>query len=122
MKLKHKATLYSLLVFPGAGYFFLDRMQRGFVAMFLSLGGLAVLTVEAFHKAQVLAEKIVYGELPYDINVIRQQIPLTPGVLDERLVIGITLSLLLLWLFACVDSYRIGQVLEASDFGLEKSD
>ena len=77
--------------------------------MLLCTAAFTVLMFEAFAKANVLAEKIVYGEIPYDINVIRKLIPSTLGVVPENCLLAATALIFAVWFVSCVDAYRIGR-------------
>ena len=112
MKLSTKAALYSAIVFPGAGYFIVKNKLRGGIALSISLGCLVVFMIEAFNKAQIIAGKIVSGEIPYDINIIRDQIPLTPGVFATEFIMVTTICIALVWIVGGIDSYRLGKLLD----------
>ncbi len=108
MKLSTKAAIYSGLVFPGAGYFVVKKNFHGSIAFLITFAGLAVVVIEAFHKAQIIAEKIVAGAIPVDIGFIREQILETPGAFSPAVVSAISIVIGLVWLVGIVDSYRIG--------------
>jgi len=109
MKLSTRAAIYSGLVFPGAGYFVVKKTIHGAVAFLITFAGLAVVMIEAFHKAQIIADKIVMGAIPIDIGVIREQILTTPGVFSTPVVSAISIVIGLVWLVGIVDSWRIGK-------------
>ncbi len=108
MKLATKAAIYSGLVFPGAGYFVVKKAIHGSISFLITFAGLAVVVIEAFHKAQVIAEKIVVGAIPVDIGLIRERILETPGAFSPEVVSSVTIMIGLVWLVGIVDSYRIG--------------
>ncbi len=113
MKLSTRALLYSGLVFPGAGYFVVKKIVRGIIAFLMTFVGLVVVMVEAFHKAQIIAEKIVMGAIPIDISVIREQILVTPGVFSTTVVSVVSAMIGLVWLVGIVDSWRLAKQEEA---------
>ncbi len=115
MKLPMKAALYSGLVFPGAGYFVVQKKLRGFVALLISIAGLSVIIMESIHKAQIIAEKIVSGAIPFDIKIVQQQIFETPGIFSPDLLSGVYTVIGLVWLIGIVDGYRIGRIVQAKD-------
>lgn len=106
MQLHHKAMLYSALVFPGSGYFVIKNKVLGLIFILLTLLLLAPLMVEANHKAQIIAQQIVYGDISLNILAIREQIEQTPGILTNQQVNFIYGSLLSVWLVGILDSYR----------------
>lgn len=120
MKLPIKAALYSALVFPGAGFFILQRNKLAIVFLLLTLAGLAGLAYEPvrqipsiIQKTQLIAEKIAYGQLPMDITVIipmiRQDILNTLDSANPTLIASISITLGVLWIIGVVASYRLGQ-------------
>ena len=109
MKIERKVLVYSGLVFPGAGYFFIERYKRALLAMALTMSCLVMLFIDVFYKASVLAQKIVYGEIPYDFFLIRQLIPTTPGFFEPLIVSAVYWVLVSTWLIGVVDSYRLAK-------------
>jgi len=114
MKLSTKAAIYSALVFPGAGYFVVKKTVHGAVAFLITFVGLALVMVEAFHKAQIIADKMVAGAIPLDIGVIREQILTTPGVFSATVVSAISIVIGVVWLGGIIDSWRIAKRGEAA--------
>ncbi|MEY8247440.1 MAG: hypothetical protein RPT11_03570, partial [Bermanella sp.] len=112
MKPSLKALLLSALVFPGAGYFSLNKAKQGWAFLMINLSSLAVLMYDAMQKAQIISEKIAYGHIPLDISHIRQQIEDLPDVVDGNIIAAAYLIILLLWLGGMIDSYRIGKIQE----------
>ena len=109
MKLSTKAAIYSALVFPGAGYFVVKKTVHGTVAFLITFAGLALVMVEAFHKAQIIADKIVTGEVAIDLGVIREQILTTPGVFSTTVVSAISIVIGVVWVGGIIDSWRIAK-------------
>lgn len=120
MKLSIKATLYSALVFPGAGYFILNRNKQAITFLLLTIAGLACIAYEpikqiplVIQKTQLMAEKIAYGQLPMDLTVIvpmiRQDILNTLDSTNPTLMSSISISLGILWLIGIFDCYRLGK-------------
>lgn len=109
MRSSVKVLLYSGLVFPGAGYFVLGKMYRGGVALVITLGCLVFITSDIIHRATVIAEKIVQGEVPYDISIVREQILLTPGELSDSTISLLTITIGLVWLISLIDGYYLAK-------------
>ncbi len=112
MKLSVKALIYSAIVFPGAGYFILNKPRQGLAFLIIALSSLTVPIYDAFQKAQIISEKIVYGYIPMDISSIRQQIETLPEVVNGNLISAAYLIILVVWLIGVIDSYRIGKTQE----------
>ena len=113
MKLSTRALIYSGLVFPGAGYFVVKKTVHGAIAFLITFIGLVVVMIEVFHKAQIIAEKIVMGVIPIDISVIREQILVTPGMFNISVVSAVSVVIGLVWLVGVVDSWRLAKQEEA---------
>lgn len=109
MKIETKAALYSAIVFPGSGYFFTKEKKRGYLCIATSLIILFILMKEAFYKAQIIANKIVFGEIPLDINLIRELIHSTPGIYSENMLTLVYTTLFFVWLISIIDSYRLAK-------------
>ena len=109
MQLSVKVLLYSGLVFPGAGYFVLEKMYRGGVALVITLVCLVFIMSDVIHRATVIAEKIVRGEVPYDISVVREQIFLTPGELSDGTISLLSITIGLVWLISLIDGYYLAR-------------
>jgi len=120
LKLSIKAALYSALVFPGAGYFILQRNKQAIAFLLLTLVGLAGIAYEpvkqiplVIQKTQLMAEKIAYGQLPMDLTVIvpmiRQDILNTLDSANPTLISNISIALGILWFIGVFDCYRSGR-------------
>lgn len=107
MKLSAKVLLYSGLVFPGAGYFVLEKMYRGGVALITTIGCLVFIMSDVFHRASIIAEKIVQGDIPYDISIVREQILRTPGELSDGTISMLSITIGMVWLISLVDGYYL---------------
>lgn len=112
MKTSTKAAIYSAIVFPGAGFFIVNSKLRGFLALTVTLGCLAMVMYDAFHKAQIIANKIVSGEIPYSVNAIIRQIDSTQGMLTPQLMTIISSTIVVVWLWGVVEAFRIGKNLD----------
>ena len=116
MKLSTKAALYSFIVFPGAGYFIAKEKNRGLVAFVISTVIFIIYMFEAFHKAQIIAEKILSGQLPlFDLSRIRAEIPLTEGIVNPEFLMGVSILLGLVWFISIFDSFRLAKAKEPID-------
>lgn len=112
MKLSSKAALFSAFVFPGSGYFVVKQKPKGFIYLGIFLSTLALLMVEAVHKAMYIANKIVAGHISFDITAIREQILLAPGRFDATMIAFASWLIAILWLISIIDAYRLGRALD----------
>ncbi len=111
MKLSTKAALFSGLLFPGSGYFIVKKKRRGFLFFVVTLASLAIILIEAIHKAQVIAQDILSGALVMSVETLREQIQITPGAFSPEIISAVTYFVVGLWVISIVDCYRIGQKL-----------
>ncbi len=112
MKLSIKAALFSAFIFPGAGYFIVQKLTQGIIFILIALSGLTIIIIDAVHKAQVIAEQIVSGVISINIELIREQILEAPGAFNPDILTGAYIVIGLVWLVSIVDCYRIGSNIE----------
>jgi phosphatidylglycerophosphate synthase len=106
VKLEYKVVLYSVLFFPGAGYFLLRSRWMGWLCVLLTLVCLGFVMFEANHKSKIIVEQINRGELSATVPVIARAIKNTPSPLafwQQWLVYG---SLVGIWGVAIFDGYH----------------
>ena len=115
MKLSVKVLLYSGLVFPGAGYFILKKTLRATVAFAITIGCFLFIMKEVFYRANIVAEKIVQGDIPYDIAVVREQILLTSGALSEGTMSTLSGIIAIVWLVGLLDGYYLARRKESNE-------
>lgn len=109
MKLSVKVLMYSGLVFPGAGYFMLKKKLRGAMAFAITISCLLFIMREIFHRANIVAEKLIHGDIVYDIAIIREQILLTPGSLSEGTMNTLSMVIGMVWFVSMLDSYYLAR-------------
>ena len=109
MTIFSKPVIFSALIFPGSGYFFLNRPKQAMAFMLSTLSCLLVVFYDAYYKAQIIAEKIIDGYLPIDIQSIQQEILTTQGVISPSVITALSFIIGGLWLFGIIDCYRIGR-------------
>ena len=109
MKLAYKAVLYSALIYPGGGHFLLKRHAMGAVYASIATACLCALLVRAIEIAQSISNRILSGEIPFDIGKIRSEISLQ-ALSDGSLTVTIATWLLIAcWIVAGADAFRIGR-------------
>jgi len=108
MKKPVKAALLSSLIFPGAGHVFLRRYISSFVLATFGGAAFYILISHAISTAQILAGRILNGEINPSITNIRTLIA-EHQTADEAQLVSIATSLfIVVWIIAIVDSYRVG--------------
>jgi len=80
-------------------------MAASFIALF-------VITSKAVSKAKVISEQIASGEVPYDMEVIRDLIAQSQTPQEIQLINLMTLVFLVAWFIGVVDSYRTARMQE----------
>ncbi len=105
------AALLSAFVCPGAGHFYLKQPKIGTLLSCTSLSGLVYLLYQAVQQAQLIADRILSGELPLDVNLIYQQITQVSADANLFWINVATYSFIISWLVGMIDSYRLGKKL-----------
>ena len=106
MKQSTKVTLLSLLVFPGVGHLVLKKytIATGFMASFAYL--LLGLVKDIHDKTQQVIDGIIRGEIPIELSAIQQAL-INHGALENPNLTKVGYILLIIWVFAAWDAYRI---------------
>ncbi|MEJ2608695.1 MAG: hypothetical protein P8179_01120 [Candidatus Thiodiazotropha sp.] len=115
MKQSIKAALFSGLVFPGVGHFYLKHYLLGVIFASASLVATAFLLTPIIQVAQEIANKIATGEIPLDAGTINSQITQQVNNIASSASIALW-SLISIWLIAIGDSYRLGRKRDLSSF------
>lgn len=108
MKRATKAALLSALVFPGAGYFIVNKAKQALSFILLTLAGLSAILYDSVYKAQIIAQKVAAGSISLDPNIIRDEILKTQGAINPEIITAITFGIGTLWIVAIIDGYRLG--------------
>ncbi|MDP2562050.1 hypothetical protein [Psychrobium sp. 1_MG-2023] len=106
MKKTTKAVVLSIVVFPGAGHIFLKRYKTA--ALFLGIFGAAAVMIisNILSRAQLIADRIIAGEIPPDFTTILQEVAKQSEVYSSHHQTIISFSLLILWQLCTFDAYR----------------
>tara|TARA_B110000495_G_scaffold168561_1_gene155546 strand:- start:149 stop:502 length:354 start_codon:yes stop_codon:yes gene_type:complete len=107
-----KAALLSALIIPGAGHFFLKRTLSGVVLAGVAVVALYVLVSSVVERALELVNKIQRGEVSPDIAAMTELVIKQPMGAEAQAINIATLTLMVVWLVAVVDSYRVGRLEE----------
>ncbi len=84
------------------------------MAFAITISCLLFIITEVFQRANIIAEKIIHGEIVYDIAIIREQILLTPGALSEGTMNALSIVIGMVWLISMLDSYYLARRQEAT--------
>jgi len=103
-----KGALLSGLGFPGLGQIVLKFYKRGVALMFVVLGCLLVIALEAIQKAFTIVEKITSGGA---VDMSRITEAATQGAAtSESLITKLAFFLIIVfWNIGVIDAYRIGK-------------
>ena len=109
MKLSIKAPLYSALLFPGSGYFLLQKPKRGVISIAMVCAALLTILQELYSKAVIISEQIKSGNIPFDITIIHQKV--TEAIHTLPMTMFVILSIIIggIWAFSIVDCYLLGK-------------
>ena len=108
MRKSLKAALFSALLFPGSGHFFLKKHLRATLLAGVSIVCVYVLLSTAVEMAQEISLKIQSGEIPFDVTRITEEVSKQTASSGTQLADISTYLLAICWLVGIVDSYRVG--------------
>jgi hypothetical protein len=109
MKKAGKAALLSALVFPGAGHVYLKKHGRGMVLITVSIAALYFLLTKSIEHAMQVLDKIQSGAVQPDMAVIIDLVTKQMSTADSQLLNIATTALIICWVVAIIDSYRVGR-------------
>ncbi|MBX2846879.1 MAG: hypothetical protein KTR16_01055 [Acidiferrobacterales bacterium] len=112
MKTPIKAVLLSAFVMPGAGHIYLKRHIVAAVLIVVSLAAFSMLMSIALDKARLIADQILLGDVPPNLNAIMQMVSQASSNDNSLSATIATSTLIIAWVIGIVDSYRIAQLLE----------
>lgn len=104
-----KAVLLSALVFPGLGHYFLKKYISAAVLSGAAFGGLYFLIAKTTEMAFRISEKIQSGEVPLDVATMTALVSQQATGSEAQLPNIAAAVLLVSWLIAIVDSYRVAR-------------
>ena len=115
MKMSKKAALLSGLVFPGLGHYVLKKYLVGVVLASTVCAGLYVLLAHTVERAQQIVDKIQSGEIAADAATIMEMATMQAESADASSVDIATAAIIVAWVIAIVDSYRVGRALDEKE-------
>ncbi len=110
-----KAVLLSVLVFPGAGHFFLKKRVAGAILACASFTALYFIISNMIEMAMQIVEKIQRGEVAPDAAIT--ELLSRQAVGNESQLDAAWAVLIVCWVIALADSYRRGRAQDKSDLG-----
>ena len=109
MKKSTKAVFLSAFVIPGAGHWYLAKRRQAVILMLASAGATYVLMSNAWTQANLIAQKIVSGEIQPELsdlmNALSEQ---TSAVGSSSLTIA-TFVLGAVWILGVVGAWFTGR-------------
>ncbi len=114
MKKSMKAALLSAFVFPGAGHFFLKKYTTGLLLVAAAFASLYLLISEMLEWVLQITNKIQQGEVQLNVAAITDLVSKQTGTQAQLINIASTV-LIVLWVIAILDSYRIGRIKDKND-------
>ncbi|MDP5147675.1 hypothetical protein ORI98_14640 [Shewanella sp. ULN5] len=104
-----KAALMSALICPGSGQMWLGKKWQGIGFMALSFVCLAVMMNFAIERAQVIADKILAGEVALEYSAIYAQITQAPDGNMAQISTWITWLFVANWLTSIITAYLMAK-------------
>ena len=104
-----KAALLSGLVFPGTGHLLLKRYARGWILIAVCAVATYVLLNQVMQQANAVLQNLETGGGVVSMESISSLVQDSAAKTDAGRVTLATWVLILGWLFAIIDSYRLGK-------------
>lgn len=108
MKKSSKAALLSALIFPGVGHLVLKQYLRGSVLVLVAFAAFSVAVDRAYQRALTVVDRILAGDVPADTGSIADMVSSSTSGADSVIDNAAVIVLAACWLFAIIDSYRLG--------------
>ena len=115
-----KAALYSALLFPGSGHFFLGKRVQAALLASISIACVYALLSTVVERAQEISLKIQSGEIPFDIIRITEEVSRQSASDGSQIASIATYVLIICWLVGIVDCYRLGRLQAEGDSSVDK--
>lgn len=112
MKHSLKAALWSALVFPGVGHLVLKRYFSGICFALVSVIALSVIIVKVVDLSNAIVERLNNDMIDLETSGLIGIISQSMVAADTSLMNYAFLVLLLTWLLAILDAYRVGDILD----------
>jgi hypothetical protein len=109
MKNSIKGAVLSGLLFPGLGQVVLGHYKRGIALALSVLVCLLVIVVRALRQALVIVDKIEAEGRVIDMSTISSIASRSSTASDAVIYNFVLLLIMLLWIVAIVDAYRLGR-------------
>ena len=115
MKKSSKAALLSALIFPGVGHLVLKQYLRGSALVLVAFTAFSVAVDRAYQRALTVVDRILAGDVPADTGSIADMVSSSTSGADSVIDNAAVIVLVACWLFAIIDSHRLGAAQERQD-------
>lgn len=117
-----KAALLSALVFPGLGHLFLKKYAAAAGLAGSAFFALYWLVSKMVETTLQISEKIQSGEVQLDAASITELVSKQAAGAEAQSLDMATMVIVIVWLVAIADSYRLGRQQDKRDFDERLSD
>ena len=112
-----KALLLSALICPGAGHLYLKSYPKAITFLMVVIGSLGIMVRQALISAQRIIENLQVQDGVLDIHHMISLVENNIQHSDNQLVMAASYCLVISWLVAAIDAYRLGNnIKRANDF------
>ena len=105
-----KAVLFSVLIFPGAGHFSLQRYQRGLIFFVPAMLCVWLLVSKVMDRAYTIVDQIEHGQVPLDPAAISSLVSAAPADADLFMLNAAIWIFVACWIISTIDSFRLGKL------------
>jgi hypothetical protein len=108
MKKSTKAALFSGLIFPGVGHFYLKRYPVGLALSVISLGCISYIIKKSVEQAMSIVDQVMSGAVPADPEVISNMVSQQSSGTEGNLLNLAGYVFLACWVVGIYLAYRAG--------------
>ncbi|ROS05354.1 hypothetical protein EDC56_0884 [Sinobacterium caligoides] len=107
-----KSLLFSILLFPGSGYFVVEQKLKGILACSGVIIAITILFQQVMALALPIAEKVTLGEAPLDPELIRNMLQQSMQDNGTALLSAASWFIFAVWIISSIDCFRLGKKID----------
>lgn len=109
MNRSKKAALLSAVVFPGAGHWYLGKRKQAIALFAASAVATYVLVAGALAQANLIADKVISGELEPEISQLMVLLQEQISANETSSMSTATIALVVIWMVGVVGAWIAGR-------------
>lgn len=110
-----KAAIYSALVFPGMGHFYLKKYVQGSVFFGLAAACLYFIMTTVITVSKQVVSQLTIEDLPLDTGKVTELVQQAMAMVDGSAANTAIWVLIVIWLVSTLDAARLGRSVEGEN-------